>query len=609
MNRPIRLFHPVWKTADGKRHKSARLWMDFYVDHHRWRLPGLVSRRNTEVLAKNVERLLGVRQSGDALPADLLKWLESVPADFRQRLAEAGLIDKERAGGMAALMVLNAESKIIGGHLADFLRDAEARGVSPEQHKLLAQRIRDVLTRCGAKWLRDLSAARVQSAIAALTTPTKAHPRGLSKQSLCHYVRAVKQFSRWLQRERRTAEDTLIGVKTYNPATDVRHERRGFSADEMAALLDYMRQAPRRWGMTAPARAAAYWLAFASGLRRNEIRTLTRASFRFDTDPPTVTVEAGYSKHRRQDVQPLPSDAAEMLTGYLADADPARPFNLPDKTSDMIYEDMAGTRPAWIAQDGLSDRERQDRQDNPDFLMPRDSRGLVLDFHSFRHGFISAICRANVSPRVMMALARHSDPKLTMKRYSRVAVSDTAAALDALPKLATPSDDRQEQRATGTYAVAALETPRGPTIKDNAPGRLSGPSVLRPALDTPKTPANPFAAPFAETCNLASSRVGPYRRADENADREKPLDLREETAIIEVEDVFGGVPEWLNGPVLKTGVPARVPWVRIPPPPLRNDRRRNSKSRDCARLAAYHGRRQRKIERRRHHGISSAWQE
>jgi len=31
---------------------------------------------------------------------------------------------------------------------------------------------------------------------------------------------------------------------------------------------------------------------------------------------------------------------------------------------------------------------------------------------------------------------------------------------------------------------------------------------------------------------------------------------------------FGGVAEWLKAPVLKTGVLARVPWVRIPPPPL-----------------------------------------
>ena len=30
---------------------------------------------------------------------------------------------------------------------------------------------------------------------------------------------------------------------------------------------------------------------------------------------------------------------------------------------------------------------------------------------------------------------------------------------------------------------------------------------------------------------------------------------------------YGEVTEWSNVPVLKTGVPSRVPWVRIPPSP------------------------------------------
>ncbi len=33
---------------------------------------------------------------------------------------------------------------------------------------------------------------------------------------------------------------------------------------------------------------------------------------------------------------------------------------------------------------------------------------------------------------------------------------------------------------------------------------------------------------------------------------------------------IGGVAEWFKAPVLKTGVLERVPWVRIPPPPLRS---------------------------------------
>ena len=323
------------------------------------------------------------------------------------------------------------------------------------QVHMLGQRVRDLLLRAGVKRLRDLSASRIQAAVAALGEPRPERPTGLSKQSLQHYVRAVKQFSRWLQREGRTAEHALAGVKGYNADTDKRRERRGFTADEMKALLAATRRAPDRWGMSGPARAAAYALAFASGLRRNEIRTLTRASFHLDGNPPTVTVKAGYSKHRREDVQPLPADVAKMLADFLATADPERPFPLPDKTGRMLAADMADARAAWAA-DASTAAERQAREEDGDFLRERDTAGLVLDFHSTRHAYVTAICRADVSPRVMMELARHSDPRLTMKRYSRVAVADSARALDFLPKLgaAGPETERAELRRTGTDDAA-----------------------------------------------------------------------------------------------------------------------------------------------------------
>ena len=130
-----------------------------------------------------------------------------------------------------------------------------ARGVSPVQRHIIAQRCRDVLTRAGCRWARDLSAARIQAAIAALGEPTEDRPAGLSRQSLHHHTRALRQFSRWLFRERRTAEDALVGLRGYNAETDKRRERRGFTPDEMTALLAATRQAPRRWGMTGPARA------------------------------------------------------------------------------------------------------------------------------------------------------------------------------------------------------------------------------------------------------------------------------------------------------------------------------------------------------------------
>ena len=61
-----------------------------------------------------------------------------------------------------------------------------------------------------------------------------------------------------------------------------------------------------------------YHLALGTGFRAAEIASLTRESFALDTDPPTVTVKAGYSKNRRGSVQPIRRDLAETLRAWLA---------------------------------------------------------------------------------------------------------------------------------------------------------------------------------------------------------------------------------------------------------------------------------------------------
>src|SRR3981189_2584216 len=55
----------------------------------------------------------------------------------------------------------------------------------------------------------------------------------------------------------------------------------------------------------------------------------------------------------------------------------------------------------------------------------------------------------------------------------------------------------------------------------------------------------------------------------------------------------GRVAEWFKAPVLKTGVPARVPWVRIPPlpPPAFASARRAAMKVGCRAIAAKQRRR------------------
>ena len=193
-------------------------------------------------------------------------------------------------------------------------------------------------------------------------------------------------------------------------------------------------------------------LAVETGLRAGEIRNLTPRSFDLDALPPTVTVQAAFSKHRREDVQPLPPNLAVKLRAFVEDRPVDNPvFSLPSRYNivRMLRADSTDARSAWIDDAGMDQAERKQRE-RTSFLAYRDESGRVIDFHAFRHTFITNLARGGVHPKQAQDLARHSDINLTMSRYSHTVMADRAAALEALPDL-SPRPVEERQRATGTH--------------------------------------------------------------------------------------------------------------------------------------------------------------
>jgi site-specific recombinase XerD len=70
-----------------------------------------------------------------------------------------------------------------------------------------------------------------------------------------------------------------------------------------------------------------------------------------------------------------------------------------------------------------------------DFLCYRDSTGLYVDFHIFRHLFIKNLERPGISPKMAQVLARHSDIRLTLGVYTHVELPDQTTAIGSLPGL------------------------------------------------------------------------------------------------------------------------------------------------------------------------------
>jgi len=343
----------------------------------------------------------------------------------------------------------------LGEHVEDFQAFLESKGNTAAHVALTVQRITAAFDGCGYKKLSDLNAGRVSAWLADRRKPKTdkdGNPiPGLGIASSNHHLVAVKSFGNWLVKDRRWPENPFAFLSRLNARVDVRHERRALTQKELGGLIAAVEKSEENFrGLDGSTRAMLYRLAAMTGLRASELASLTSASFGLAADPPTVTIGAAYSKHRREDVLPLHPDLAARLRQWLsgrervsdeqravlafdraADAKPERLFDgtWPMKAAMMLRADLAAAEIPYSTDDGIA------------------------DFHSLRHTFISNLAAGGVHPKLAQQLARHSTITLTMDRYSHVGLLDMNTALDSLPSITTP--EAQTMRATGTTDQAA----------------------------------------------------------------------------------------------------------------------------------------------------------
>ncbi|MCH7786405.1 MAG: site-specific integrase, partial [Chloroflexi bacterium] len=179
--------------------------------------------------------------------------------------------------------------------------------------------------------------------------------------------------------------------------------RRALNPEEFSRLLDAARKGKRIEGIPGLDRAMMYALAAWTGFRKGEIGSLTTRSLRLDAEPPTATVEASYSKRRREDTLILHPELAKQLKAWLNGTGNLKPSTLlfpvsgrvpggtDRKTHKMMRLDLAAARKAWIAE-AVTKQERAKREQS-DFLCYRNHAGLYADFHSCRHLFITSLER------------------------------------------------------------------------------------------------------------------------------------------------------------------------------------------------------------------------
>jgi len=253
--------------------------------------------------------------------------------------------------------------------------------------------------------------------------------RGLGIATSNHYLTAIKRFSKWLVKDGRATHDPLAYMSRLNARTDIRRRRRSLDAEAFARLLEGAMQGRPFRGLTGEDRAILYLFASNTGLRANELASLTPNSFNLDAKNPAVTVAAAYSKHRREDVQTLRGDLARVMRSYFV-GKPADqqlwPGSWSANAAEMLRIDLAAAGIPY-----------------------EDNAGQVFDFHSTRHKFISDLAASGVHPKVAQVLARHSTIQLTMDHYTHLSAHDQTAALAKLPALTLPKKHENDPRQTG----------------------------------------------------------------------------------------------------------------------------------------------------------------
>ncbi len=399
----MRIFKPTYKDKSGKT-KKCQHWYIGFTDNRgkRRRLPAFSNKRASEKAGEKIEELLS---SGGVLSPDLQRWIENLPDKMRNSLVKFGLINNQR--------VSENLGKSLGEHLTDFQNSLENTGRKTKYARQVTSRIRFIFDECGFRVWGDIDANRVLDFLASLRGED-----GIGERSFNYYLKSTKQFCKWLIKERRAIAPSPLEHLSCIKQTEKRIRRRALTLDEIHKLLKAAENGITHYSISGHERALVYRLALESGLRANEIRTLTVSSFNFDGC--TVTVQAGYAKNKKSSTLPLKPQTAETLRSYLSGKLPnVRAFAIPDKPSEMIKKDLTAAKIPYHTDKGTA------------------------DFHCLRHSFISSLAKAGVHPSVAQALARHSTITLTMDAYTHTLKEAEIDAIKRLPDLTTGKQDKK----------------------------------------------------------------------------------------------------------------------------------------------------------------------
>jgi len=429
-------------------------------------------------------------------------------------------MDKVKAGVMSVdeLAVGDRVVEPIGRHVEDYLaqlavQTLRGRRVSPKHVSCVTTQLWRVVRECGFKRLKDVNRQAVQRLMQKMASqprdPSDADSEPLAARTINMHRSAIVAFCGWCVDERRMPAHPLAGLPKAEEGDPAR-KRRPLNEDEIGRLFKVALERPLLEALTirtgknrgkplanvrpevrhqleraGRVRALAYKFMVLTGLRRNEMATLTVGSLCLDDGAgasPHVNVVGRHAKSAKTATLPLRADLAAELRDHIATLATANTAvastTATSNTAAATATTSTGVANTTAANTTTGDspfantrrkpRENLSPTGNPlppgcceiatvppetplfqldwqnllrtlnrDLAaagIPKvDAQGRTVDVHAMRHTFATLMARSGVMPATAQKLMRHSDIRLTMNIYTHLDLADTAGAVAALP--------------------------------------------------------------------------------------------------------------------------------------------------------------------------------
>ena len=316
-----------------------------------------------------------------------------------------GIID----AGSEALR--DQQAKPIAEHVSDMVQAMQSAGRSAVHVSKTKRYIHQALEYSSCEKLGQLDATSVERYAVHL------RKSGLSLRVVQAMITACKYFSKWCVQTGRLGSDPLAYIKKPSPKQDRRLRRRMLLPKEWSWLKEATINGPELGGMTGDERCLLYRVAIETGLRANELKSLTKGKLHRGY----ILVPASLTKNKKQAKQHISDGLDSDLCRLSSRKTAATPlFSIRDlnRLSDVLRADLADAKRAYVAA-GRNAGEKIERAEDS-FLAVCNDEGEEITFHALRHTCGAWLALDGQPVKLIQEVMRHSTVELTIGTYGHL---------------------------------------------------------------------------------------------------------------------------------------------------------------------------------------------